>query len=94
MPTLAKFLERFPEFADNQADVILIQEMLDLAELQVDEVQLGTLYDQAWSYKAAHMLANSPFGQQARLVSDEGKTTYEEQFDQIIGLKVGGPHCA
>ena len=88
------FLERFPEFSKtNVSNPSLVQDMLDDAALVIDPSTWGPLAGQGHGYLAAHMLALSPFGQQARLVLD-GKagdsTTYQKHYERLMRLVGSG----
>lgn len=73
--TLAEFVDRFPEFAD--APPGLVQAKLDEADRRTPPRVWGVAPARdAQGYLAAHLLAISPFGRDARLVSDDGATTY------------------
>lgn len=75
------FLTQFPEFS--QADTDLIDAMLAGAATQLDAEVWGGVYDQGHAYLTAHMLACSPFGQNARMSSKDGETTYGKTFKQM-----------
>lgn len=77
---LAAFRVRFPEF-DAVADA-LVQARLDDALLELDSNDWGDLLDQGQSYLAAHKLALSPYGQQARLAVNF-ETTYHKHFEKL-----------
>lgn len=74
----ADFLARFPEF--EPASKAMIEAALDEAVRNVDVEIFGSKTDDAVRWKTAHLLAVSPFGQQARLMSKDGSTTYEVRF--------------
>ena len=91
---LAGFRTYCPEFV-NVPDV-LVQGELDSAALEVDVSIWGamaaqpvastasyTKADQGHRYLAAHKLASSPFGQQARLVAKDGSTTYIRNYQLL-----------
>lgn len=75
------FLARFPEF--EPASIAMIEGALVDARSNVDDGVFGTKTDEAVRWKTAHLLAITPFGQQARLVSKDGSTTYGEYFMQL-----------
>ncbi len=75
--TRTEFLTAFPEF--RSADNELIDAHLSRAALSIGEA-FGTHADEAHGLLTAHMLALSPFGQNARLVSDKGESTYGTQY--------------
>lgn len=58
----------------------MVDEAIAEATRNVDEAVFDAKTDDAIKWKAAHLLAISPFGQQARLVSKDGSTTYEKRF--------------
>lgn len=76
------FLARFPEF--EPASIAMIEGALVDARSNVDGAVFGTKTDEAVRWKTAHLLAITPFGQQARLVSKDGSTTYGEYFMQLV----------
>lgn len=79
--TVLEFRARFPEF-----EVLLdpqVQKALDIAANNVDPTVYGDRAQDAAYYYAADTLALSPFGQQARLVSANGTTTYRVQFERM-----------
>ncbi len=78
----ASFLARYPEF-EPASKAMIEGEIADAID-NVDTSVFGTKTDQAVRLKAAHALALSPFGQQARLVSKSGATTYGKQFDALV----------
>jgi hypothetical protein len=97
--TAASFKARFEEFAE--AGDALIDGCLDDARAQLGETIWGSLYDQAVSLRAAHMLALSPFGLGLQIgvrrnpersdTSDVGSTVYEEQYLRLCRkVAVGG----
>jgi hypothetical protein len=71
---LATFRARFPEFAD--ADDALVQEKLDEAARRTPAGEWTTVENDAHAYLAAHLLALSPFGRDARLSEKDGSSTY------------------
>ena len=72
------FLARFPEF--EPAPRAMIEEALDEGARNVDAQVWGSKTNDGIRWKTAHLLAISPFGQQARLVSKDGSTTYGVRF--------------
>lgn len=86
--TVEEFIAQFPEFDECPAD--FIQPFLDDAEECIDRTIWGeTKGDIGQKYLAAHMIALSPFGQQARLVTDKNpKTTTYGQHYNAIKMKV------
>lgn len=77
----ATFLARFPEFTP--ATTAMVTAALGEAVRNVDESVFGDKTEDACFWKAAHLLAISPFGQQARMVSKEGDTTYGKYFNML-----------
>ena len=86
-PLYAEFILDFPEFASiGQA---YIEVKLADAEAMLDELAFGgatgnALYNVAVGYKAAHLLALSPYGQQLQLASADGSSVYSVAFEQNI----------
>lgn len=58
----------------------MAQTYLDAAAVQLDAPYWGTYFDRAHGLLAAHMLATSPYGMTARLVSEKGDSTYGKAF--------------
>lgn len=85
---LAAFRVRFPEF--ETAGDSFVQAALDSAALETDAKLLGGFYDEAHGLLAAHKLAMSPYGMNARLVNDDGKTTYELVRMGVLARAVPG----
>ncbi|MCK6585954.1 MAG: DUF4054 domain-containing protein [Polyangiaceae bacterium] len=84
----ATFRARFPEF--NTADDAYVDAKLAEALLQIDASVWGTKADLGQGYLAAHLLAVSPFGQQARLSSKEGETTYHKVWASLRNSVASG----
>jgi len=76
------FLARFPEF--EPASKSMIEEAIDEATRNVDVDVWRDKTDDGVRWKAAHLLAITPFGQQARLMSKDGSTTYGTHFAQLM----------
>jgi hypothetical protein len=87
--TRTTFLVRFPEF--NRASEPLIDAYIEAASLQVDDSVWGDKADLGVELTAAHLLALSPFGQQARMVNKDGSTTYGERLSSMQRQVAGGP---
>ena len=77
----ADFLARFPEF--EPASPSMVEAALGEAVRNVDSEIFADKTDDAVKWKAAHLLAISPFGQQARLISKTGETTYGKYFREL-----------
>ena len=75
------FLARFPEF--EPASRSMVDEAIDEASRNVDPDVFGEKTDDGIRWQAAHLLAISPFGQQARLISKDGSTTYGKRFEAL-----------
>lgn len=96
MATLAQFKAQFPEFArgangPTAANDSLLQAMLDAAELEIDRTVWRTKGDQGQMYLAAHKLATSPWGQNAKLVNANGTTTYYGEYARLVHMVATGP---
>lgn len=81
----ATFVAQFPEFV--QVPQANVQPVLDAALLELDPNIWGLMIDQAQAYTAAHKLALSPMGNNARLVTKDGSTTYEKQLRRMINMR-------
>ena len=78
----ADFLARFPEF--EPAGVLMINATIVEAVRNVDPTVWGNKTDDGVRWKTAHLLSISPFGQQARMVSKDGSTTYGKHFVMLM----------
>ncbi len=85
----ASFKVRWPEFIPT-ADAVVTATLAD-AVLRVDDRLFGDSTDAAVGLLTAHLLAISPFGQQNRMVSDDGDTTYNREFKRMSKNATGGP---
>lgn len=75
--TLEEFLERFPEFeSTGSTNPGFVQRKLDEAWRRTPAAAWGDKAQDAHGYLAAHLLAISPFGRDARMASKDGTTTY------------------
>lgn len=84
---LSTFRVQFPEF--NGVSDGMVSAYLTAASLSVDASIWGGKADQGQAYLCAHMLATTPFGQNARMVSKDGTTTYETIYKRLQ-LEVSG----
>lgn len=78
----------FPEFAG--AGVAMLQLYIDKAKLRVSDTVFGDEFDQAHAVMTAKLLAQTQYGQQNRLVSKTGRSTYDDQWDQIAYVHAAG----
>lgn len=90
MITLAQFRSRFPEFAD--AGDSLVNEFLTAAANQIGPV-FGAGEDDAHGWLTAALLVKAPNGKFARLRSDKGTSTYQQEWERAlqratVGLRV------
>lgn len=86
--TTAEFRCKFPEFefiGDPQVNA-----NLDSTRNRVDPSVMGSKTNEAHGLLTAHMLAASPAGQQARLSSERGETTYLMNFKKVVRMTVIG----
>ena len=77
---VASFKVVFPEFTD-AGDTMIALYIQDAS--QRVNVAFGSLFDRAHAIMTAKMLAQSSFGQQARLLSKTGRSTYDDQWDNL-----------
>ncbi len=81
----ATFLVEFPEFGPtNTQRPGLIEAKLAHAQRFVSTRLWGDRYDRAVYLKAAHLLAMSPFGENARLSKTSPETVYSVLWDQEL----------
>jgi hypothetical protein len=83
---LATFRVQYPEF--KSALDPFVQAFLDAAAREINPTELGEAYDNAHGLLTAHKLAISPFGKQARMVNEDGRTTYENEYDAVLRRSV------
>jgi hypothetical protein len=76
------FLARFPEF--EPAPPAMVESAIAEAIRNVDSGVWRDKTDDGVRWHTAHALAMSPFGQQARLVSKDGSTTYGMRFAELM----------
>ena len=93
---MAQFKLQFPEFArgangPTDANDALLQAMLDAAEVEIDRTVWGAKGDQGQMLLAAHKLATSPWGQNAKLVDAKGSTTYWGNYTRLMHMVATGP---
>lgn len=72
------FLATYPEFSGIDPD--MVTPFLARATTRLDPTVWGTRLEEGIGLLTAHLLALSPAGQMARLVSEKGKTTYGTEF--------------
>lgn len=85
---VSDFITQFPEF--RTVDLNLVKAMLDAALLEIDVAVWRAKADQGQAYLAAHRLAMSPFGQNARLSAKDGNTTYYTHYKEIRSQVASG----
>jgi hypothetical protein len=76
------FLARFPEF--EPAGRGMIRAAIEEATRGIDTEVWGDKTDDGVRWLTAHLLAISPFGQQARMVSKEGSSTYGDEHKRLM----------
>ena len=84
---LSAFRTRHPEFFKT-LDAIVVARLADAAE-QCSEEVYAELYTQAVCYKAADLLAKSPYNQKARATPTT--TVYSIEFDRLNLIVACGP---
>jgi len=85
-----RFRKAFPEFRETSD--VLIEQKIIAAELRISTEVWGNRTEQGIMYLAADLIAMSPSGEKARLVSDKGKTTYRVTWEQMrveVSMGVG-----
>lgn len=76
------FLARFPEF--EPAGSTMVSAAIAEAVRGVDAEVWGTKTDDGVRWLTAHLLAITPWGQQARMVSKDGSTTYSKEHARLV----------
>ncbi len=85
---LAAFRVRFAEF--ETAGDPFVQAVLDEAETELNADEIGGAFDAAHGLLTAHKIAVSPYGVSARMLNEEGKSTYEVEFSAVMGRAIPG----
>lgn len=82
----ATFFARYPEFVAKGfgSNAALVSAILAEAAVQLSAPVWGPLYDAGHGLLTAHLLAISPFGQQARMAAKDGVTTYWRRYQQLV----------
>ena len=91
MPAVSysEFVAEFPEFGKDQALLQgVIEAKLADAEALLSEDAYSDLWTLAIKYKAAALLALSPFGMQMRIETKDGESTYSLIFEKEIRPKM------
>lgn len=83
---LAQFIIRHPEFRPVPTETIVAA--LDAAGKELNATEIGEPFDEAHGLLAAHKLALSPMGRNARMVRDDGTSTYGDEFKAVLGRSV------
>lgn len=83
LPTVTEFRAYFPEFAHSPVDAV-VQLRIASAARELDEEAFGAVYLDAVLWLAAHSLAASVFGTDAKLDANAPQLTrYKIRFDEI-----------
>ncbi len=90
MPTINDLMNAFPEFNGQNRNLTLIQAKLNEATLQIDSCVWGAYTAMGVLYLAAHLLATSPFGQNAKLVAKDGETVYSKNYRRLLRTVTAG----
>ena len=78
------FVAKFPEFDEiGTVSPDTITQAIEDAKEFCDSTIWGSRYESGVLYKAAHMLAMSPFGETARLDKKGEQSTYGVVFDSM-----------
>lgn len=90
--TVEQLVAIHPEFAAiATSHPVMVSTALADAAAETDATVCGVETDRVVRLKAAHALARSPYGQQAGLVDDEGRTHYERSLDALVD-RIGLTH--
>lgn len=79
--TVQRFLKAFPTFKKSPKE--LVEQKLLAAGLRVEAATWGALADQGVMYLTAHLLSDSPDGEQARLKKENRVTMYLLEFQRM-----------
>lgn len=81
-PTAAEFKAVFPEFL-GAPDLLVTAKISDAVGRTSEEVW-GALWTQGVMYRAADLLAKSPFGRSMRLVNKDNTTAYSADLRTMV----------
>lgn len=84
--TYSTFVLQYPEFA--AIDQPFVQAWLDAANLEIDREVWGAKADSGQGLLAAHKMALSPMGRNARTDKPTTTTVYGVSYDEMV-LQVG-----
>jgi hypothetical protein len=79
--TRAAFVEEFEEFT-NTSDAVIDAKLAE-AYRRTPERVWGDLTDDGAKYLAAHLVAQSPYARELKLVDKDGQTRYGQQRDHL-----------
>jgi len=79
--SVRKFQNRFPEF--KETDAVQVQRALEDSQGTLDATTWGDRLEQGIAYQAAHLLAMSPLGEQAKLSLEKRGTIYGQRFEML-----------
>lgn len=68
----------------------MVTAALTSAAAETNATELGSAYDEAHGLLAAHKLAISPFGTNARMVDEKGTTAYSRERLDVVRRLVAG----
>jgi hypothetical protein len=85
---LAAFRSRFPEFST--CPDATVSAVLTAAATELNSTEIGAPYDEAHGLLAAHKLAISPYGRAARMLNEQGHSTYEAEFSNVMARAIPG----
>lgn len=81
---IATFRTKYPEYATAQPDAF-VQQFLDEASRSIDAEVASDRYDDMHGLLTAHLLALSPHGKNARMVTPAtGNTPYKTRYDAMV----------
>lgn len=83
--TYANFIALFPELS--KLPQVQVEALIAHADLAISDSAFGDIRETVLAYRAAHMIACSPFAQSMRLVSDTGETIYSRMLTQFLHPK-------
>ncbi len=90
MHTRTTFLVSFPEFSE--VDTAVVDAKLAEASRRIDASVWGDWENDGHGQLTAHLLANSPLGNAAKLVAkgDGPKTVYEGEYRRLVRMVGAG----
>lgn len=76
-----RFVQLCPEFEGAKVD--LLRRTLEQTAKRIDPNVWGVLQDEGHKLLTAHILSLSPFGKNAKMKNEDGRSVYEFQYKEL-----------